>query len=139
MLSKVLKILDVAKDSGFQIGPVPARNYYEMQIRAQQGGDAAHQAVSFKLPDTAQLRERAYKAAIDDAKAKAQRLAELSGAKLGRIISVHDEGVGSSDSENAAMVRYVYGMRAGKEGEEKSIVGSNSGDLTLAREVRPCY
>ena len=51
MLSKVLKILDVAKDSGFQIGPVPARNYYEMQIRAQQGGDASA-TVSFKLPDT---------------------------------------------------------------------------------------
>jgi uncharacterized protein YggE len=133
MLSKVLKILDVAKDSGFQIGPAPARNYYEMQIRAQQGDGSA--TVSFKLPDTSALRDRAYKAAIDDAKAKAQRLAELSGAKLGRIISVHDEGVGSSDSENASMVRYVYGMRAGKEGEERSIAGSNSGDLTLGASL----
>jgi len=134
MLSKVLKILDVAKDSGFQIGPVPARNYYEMQIRAQQGGDGSA-TVSFKLPDTSALRERAYKAAIDDAKSKAQRLADLSGAKLGRIISVHDEGVGNSDSDNASMVRYVYGMRSNKEVEDRSIAGSNSGDLTLGASL----
>jgi uncharacterized protein YggE len=130
MLGKVLKILDVAKDSGFQIGPAPATNYYEMQIRAQEGGEGSA-TVSFKLPDTSALRESAYKAAVDDAKAKAQKLADLSGVKLGRIVSVHDEGVGNSDSETAPMIRYIYGARSNKEDEDKSITSSTSGDLKL--------
>lgn len=109
LLEKVLKILDVAKDAGFQIGPAPARNYYEMQIRAQQGDDSSA-TVSFRLPDTGKLREEAYQSAIDDAKAKAQRLADLAGAKLGPILAVQDPG------EPGA--------------EAKTISGSTSGDVT---------
>jgi uncharacterized protein YggE len=129
LLEKVLKILDVAKDSGYQIGPAPATNWYEMQQRAQEGG-AGEATVSFKLPDSTALREKAYKAAIDDAKNKAKRLADLSGAKLGRILSVHDEGV--NKSEPGAMIMYFYGSLSNKGGaEDKAIAGSTSGDLTL--------
>ena len=39
LMEKLLKVLDVAKDAGFQVGPAPATNYYEMQMRAQEGED----------------------------------------------------------------------------------------------------
>ena len=132
MFDKLLKILDVAKDSGYQIGPPPAKNYYEVQIRAQEGSEGIA-TVSFKLPDSAALREKAYKAAIDDAKSKAAQLAELSGAKLGRIISVREDGAGKSDAEPESLIVSIYGGRANKEAnEDKAISSSTSGELTLS-------
>jgi hypothetical protein len=131
LLDKLLKILDVAKDAGFQIGPAPATNYLEMQLRAQEGGEGGA-TVSFKLPDSTALREKAYEAAIDDSRTKAQKLAELSRAKLGRILSVHEEGSGKSDSDVAPMIMYFYGALGNKgAAEDKSLSNSTSGDLTL--------
>jgi uncharacterized protein len=131
LLDKLLKILDVAKDAGFQIGPAPASNYYEMQIRAQEGGEGSA-TVSFKLPDSTALREKAYESAIDDARTKAQKLAELSRAKLGRIVSVHEEGSGKSDSNIASMLMYFNGALGNKgNAEDKSLSNATSGDLTL--------
>jgi uncharacterized protein YggE len=129
MLDKLLKIIDVAKDAGLQIGPAPARNYYEMQVRAQEGAEGIA-TVSFKLPDSTALREKAYKVAIEDAKSKAQSLAELSGVKLGRIVSVREDAAGAANVES--MVVYNYGARANKEsGNDTSITSSTSGDVTL--------
>ena len=83
LMDKLLKILDVAKDAGFQIGSAQATNYYEAMIRAQEGDTGNSATVSFRLPDPAPLRDKAYQAAIDDAKAKAKKLAELAGGKAG--------------------------------------------------------
>jgi len=132
LLEKVLKIVDVAKDAGFQFGPAPATNYWELQMRAQEGGNSP--TVSFKLHDSAPLRERAYKAALDDARTKAEKLAELSGAKLGRTLSVHDGATAKSDSTSAIMNIYGFMGNQNKNDEasgEKALSGSTSGDLTL--------
>ncbi len=64
LLEQVLKILDVAKDSGFVIGPPSANNYYEMQMRTGQPSSM----VVFKLPDASALRDAATKLAVEDAK-----------------------------------------------------------------------
>lgn len=129
LLEKLLKIIDVAKDAGFQIGPAPATNYWEMQMRAQEG-DTSSATVAFKLPDSTPLRDAAYKSALHDARDKAQRLADLAGVKLGRIISVHDAE--SPKSENGAMIMYFYGSLNNKDSSAgKSIAGPTSGDLVL--------
>lgn len=132
LLEKLLKVIDVAKDAGYQLGPAPATNYYEMQIRAQEGEDA-NATVSFRMPDSTALREKAYKAAIEDAKAKAQKLAELSGGKLGRIVSVHEDASGKDGNDSAsAMMMNIYGMLANKgNSEDKVLSGGTSADLTL--------
>jgi uncharacterized protein YggE len=128
MMAKLLKILDAAKDAGYQIGAAPAKNYIEMQIRAQSGEGEA--TVSFKLPDSTAVRAKAYKAALDDAKAKAQSLAELSGVKLGRIIAVRDEDL-NKDEPNQTIVN-LYGFLAGKgSGQDTSLSSTSSGELTL--------
>ncbi len=90
MMDGVLKLVDSCRDSGLQIGPPPATNYYEIQQRSQNGtGDSL---VIFKIADTTQLQAEAYKKAVADAREKAQRLADLAGIKLGRVLSVNDEG-----------------------------------------------
>ena len=103
-----------------------ASNYYEMQMQAGQG----NAIVTFKLPDPSSLRDEAYKVAIDDAKARAQKIADLSGVKLGRILSV-TEGQPASDSPVASIYQIVYGGGIGGKPVEKGITGQSSGDLTL--------
>jgi len=132
LLDKLLKILDVAKDAGFQVGPSAAQNFYQMQMEAQMGETGT--SVSFKLPDSSALRQKAYKAAIDDARAKAESLAQLSGVKLGRIVAVRENDVASS--ENPQTVVYLYGGSSSKSGgQDKSLTGSTSGELTLRASV----
>jgi uncharacterized protein YggE len=89
LLETVLKLIDASRDAGIIIGPPPATNYYQMQMQAQNGG--ADSLVQYKIPDTTDLRNQATKQAIDDARAKAQQIADLSGVKLGKVLSVHDE------------------------------------------------
>jgi hypothetical protein len=132
LMDKLLKVLDVGKDAGFQMGQAAASNYYEAMIRAETGDTGSGAMVSFRLPDSSALRDKAYQAAIDDAKAKAQKLADVSGAKLGRIVSVRDEGAAKPESDSLNMAALIYGAVAHKaSAEETGLSGGTSGELTL--------
>jgi predicted secreted protein len=136
LIEKLLKILDVAKDAGYQIGPAATTNYYEMQMRAAEG-DEGNSIVAFKLPDSSVLREKAYTAAIDDAKAKAQKLAELSGAKLGRIVSVQETEATQKQDAGSSVMMMIYGIASNKRSnDEKSLVSATSGEVTLRINLR---
>jgi hypothetical protein len=55
------------------------------------GGDAARvQGVRFDIEDNGKLLEQARKAAVDDARKKAEQLASQTGAKLGKPISISE-------------------------------------------------
>jgi uncharacterized protein YggE len=136
LLEKLLKILDVAKDAGYQIGPAATTNYYEIQMRAAEGEEGGA-IVSFKLPDSSVLRDKAYKAAIDDAKAKAQKLADLAGAKLGRIVSVQDAEAAAKQDSGSSMMAMIYGIATSKRSnDDKSLVSATSGEVTLRINLR---
>jgi uncharacterized protein YggE len=92
LFEQVLKLIDTSRDAGITIGGGAPMNYYQMQMEMQNGGGGSS-LVQFKIPDTTDLQNEAYKQAIADARAKAQRIADLSGVKLGKVLSVHDEGV----------------------------------------------
>ncbi len=121
LLGSLLKLLDSAKDAGFNFTQPVTNDYYEMQARAQEG----QVVFQFKLPDTAALRKKAYKAALDDAKARAQDLAELSSIKLGRIISVQ-EGPGGGQQN----VVYYYRPNMGA-GEDNALSSAAAGEVTM--------
>jgi hypothetical protein len=84
LMDTMLKVLDTAKDAGLTIGNGEPRgfNYNNPMV--------ANSLITFKVTDTTALRQAAYKQAMDDAKTKAQRLADLAGVKIGKIISVRD-------------------------------------------------
>src|SRR5450432_580340 len=104
-METTLKLIDFARDNGLQVGP-GSMNYYQVQMAMQSG--AGMSMIAFKIPDPAPLREKAYKLAIDDARSKATRLAELSGVKLGRILSVTDPDAGANKNEDPN--NYYYRM-----------------------------
>jgi len=67
------------------------------------GGDLTQvQGISFTIDDPDQLRDEARQEAVADAKAKAQRLAELSGVGLGKVMSI-------SESSSVPSVPLSYG------------------------------
>jgi len=86
LVETVLKILDVAKDGGFQVGPPQPTDYSEMQNYQRAGMTM----VMFKVPDGTALRDEAYKVALADARGKAEKLAELAGVKLGKILTISE-------------------------------------------------
>jgi uncharacterized protein YggE len=95
LTEQVLKVVDAARDAGLQVGPPAPRNWYEMQAQANSGTSSSGLA-SYKIADVSALQEQAYKEAMADARKRAQRLADLSGVKLGRVVSAQDQGVNAS-------------------------------------------
>jgi uncharacterized protein YggE len=120
LMDTVLKVLDTGRDAGLVIGRTPPRNYYEMQMYYNSGGAAQGNLVSFKLTETDGLREQAYKQAMEDAKKKAERLANLAGVKLGRILSVKDAvAVGGNNNSGGQMAMMaMYGIAMQPEQQE---------------------
>jgi uncharacterized protein YggE len=85
--------------------------------------------ISFKIPDASALREEAYKLAVADARAKAAKLADLAGVKLGRILAVQDQDV-VSKNDPSNFYAMIYGMRMQQEPDER--LSSNVfGDIPL--------
>jgi uncharacterized protein YggE len=104
LMDTVLKVVDTGRDGGLQIGNQP-RNYYEMQMYYNNGrGNTS--LVNFVIPDGDALRDAAYKAAMGDARKRAERLASLAGVKLGRILSVRDQGAVAMNPQAAQ----IYAM-----------------------------
>jgi uncharacterized protein YggE len=99
LVETVVKIVDAGRDAGLQMGPPPAMNYYQMQMQAQNGGNG-DAIVTFELPDKTKVEQEAYQKAVEDARAKAQRIADLSGIKLGRVLSVVDQENNSNGPTN---------------------------------------
>ena len=86
MLQLVGKLLDVAQDSGGQVGAQNNFNpYYLLSFQQNTGG-----LVRFVLEDFDKLQEEAYEKAIADARARAERLARLSKVELGPIVAVRE-------------------------------------------------
>ncbi len=53
---------------------------------------------TFKVINVQKLKEEAFQKAIADAKAQAEKLAQLTGVKLGKVISINGESNGQNNS-----------------------------------------
>jgi uncharacterized protein YggE len=140
VLEMVLKMIDTCRDAGLQVGPPPATNYIQMQIRAQTG--APDSLVSFKIPDKTDLENHAYEQAVADARAKAERIAGMNAVKLGRVLSVKDEGAASSGNNAMNPLMEIYGMAAAAAGgktEDKSVSSDAPGDIPVSVHLQVTF
>jgi len=103
LLQLVAKLLDVAQDAGGKVGggPPEYNPYYGYSGQGSNKG-----LVRFILDDFDALQEEAYGKAIADARARAGRLAKLSGVELGRVAGVREIAV---PGEKAAAFNYGGG------------------------------
>ncbi len=111
LLQVVAKLLDVAQDAGGKVGGQPEFNPY-----AYRSGGSSSGLVRFILDDFESLREKAYEAAIADARARAARLAKLGGVELGRLAGVREVVVPGEKGQKSASLS-LYGMPAAEEDE----------------------
>jgi len=129
LFETVLKLIDTSRDAGIAIGAAAPMNYYQMQMEMQNGGGGGGNLVQFKIPDTTDLQNEAYKQAIADARAKAQRVADLSGVKLGKVLSVHDNGVNSGQNNPNPYNPYNNGNSTNQVDKEAS--SGTLGDIPI--------
>lgn len=89
-MEMVLKVLDAAREAGLAFNTPPASgDYYQMQAMAQSGTGPT--VVSFRLADAHAARDEAYKLALADARAKAQRIAADAGIQIGKVTGISDQ------------------------------------------------
>jgi hypothetical protein len=107
LMDATLRVLDTAKDSGLILGDPMANSVY-----AYQTGQAQPQGLAeFRLGDPEPVRQQAYKAAVEDARAKAQKLADLSGVKLGPIASIEENFPAPDKGNPENYYEYMYAMQ----------------------------
>jgi uncharacterized protein YggE len=87
VMQLVAKLLDVAQDAGAKVGGSGQnmRMYYYWDMQPPGTG-----LVKFVLDDFDKIQDEAYEKAVADARARAERLARLSGVELGSIVAVRE-------------------------------------------------
>ena len=113
LIQLVAKLLDVAQDAGGKIGGGSDFNPYYYS-RFSQGS----KLVRFILDDFGALEEKAYGDAVADARAKAARLAKLSGVELGRVVGIRELWVPGEKAQQTAMALYYFGGSENANDEE---------------------
>jgi uncharacterized protein YggE len=115
LMETIARILDTAKDSGATVGASQANSMMARMMGQQMPGSL----VTFVLDNTVEVRERAYKQAMDQARDRAGRLAKLASVKLGPVVSVQETAVTSggetAGAQQMMMAMYGMGEAAGKE------------------------
>ena len=87
--------------------------------------------ISFAIEDTSALEDEALAQAIADAKARAERMAELSGVTLGNLVSVSQAGGGASPALPAAF--------AAESMARSAPTAIRTGDLEITINIQALY
>jgi uncharacterized protein YggE len=122
LLETLVRIVDAGKDAGVVIGPTQEYNPYVYNPRQGQASSLA----KFRMGDIKELRAKDYDGAIADARQQAERLAKLSGVKLGRVTSVRE---GAPQNQSNVNVMYYYGAPTNDQAE--AFTTSKLEDITV--------
>ena len=107
VMATVGNLLDVARDSGSKVG-ISSAYMRRMGWGGYDVGDGRSVSTRYVLHGFHKQRELAYQRAMDDARRRAQRLARLSGRKLGVVRYAAEADVTGDDDEYAQYRRYAY-------------------------------
>lgn len=131
------KLLDTAKDTGVRISD-SAENALVTRLMGIGAPSAA--GLTFVVEDSESLRQKAYEAALAQARNRAELLAKLAGAKLGRVLSIeeHEAAPSSEVGVQAAVISAVYGSLA-KGTADNRLTSDKLGPIPLRVSLRVRY
>jgi uncharacterized protein YggE len=86
LMSTIGKLLDAAQDSGAGVGMSDS----DMMTMRYYGGMQQSALVKFIVTNVSEIREKTYEQAVEDARKRAERLARLSGVRLGPVLAVEE-------------------------------------------------
>lgn len=122
LLETLVKIVDAGKDSGIVIGTMPTNmNVY------YRSGNTRTPLAKFKLSNVNEVKARAYEQAIADARTQAERLAEISGVKLGPITGIRE---GNLPGKNNQQVVY-YNPYMQQQDDDDQFTSTDLRDITV--------
>lgn len=136
LMETIGKLLDAAKDAGAKVG-AGANSALMMRLM----GEAASSTpvVTFVVEDAAAAREKAYQQAFEQAKARAARLANLAGQRLGRVEAV-EEGLETAAKDESSvqerMITAIYGIQSNSEQEESRLTSQKLADIPVRVTLR---
>jgi uncharacterized protein len=96
LMKMIGRLLDTAKDGGAGLGPSDE----EAAMAYRYGRQTSTSMVKYIVTGAEKIREEAYQKAVDDARARAERLAKLHSLKLGPVTSVSETFVSSDNPTN---------------------------------------
>jgi uncharacterized protein YggE len=135
LMSSVGKLLDAAQDSGASLGMSDTE---AMMMRWNWGWAPNSSLVKFVVTNVKEMREKAYELAVADARKRAERLARLSGVKLGSVLAI-DELMHESGNRNFYNP-WMMDQKEGKDddhGKEEIVAETMSGGkLKVGLRVR---
>jgi uncharacterized protein YggE len=128
------KLLDTAKDTGVQVADSAES---AIMSRLMGLGGAEGTGLTFVVQDSESLRQQAYEAALAQARQRAQRLASLAGARLGRVLSIeeHEAAPSSEQGVQAAVMTAIYG-NAAKGTADNRLTSDKLGPIPLRVSLR---
>tara|TARA_R110001592_G_scaffold336140_1_gene621391 strand:- start:41243 stop:42028 length:786 start_codon:yes stop_codon:yes gene_type:complete len=135
LLEMIVRIVDSGKDAGVIIGndtsPSVPGTYNPSKAR--------NTMATFKVTDVEKLKEAAYEQAVKDARSQAEKLAKLTGVKLGKVISV--DGVGDSQKNTAAIYNQIISqyMSATRVNQTEEQASTLLKAIPIAVAVRVTY
>ena len=110
LIDLILAVGSAAKEAGVGIGEMTQEDMMMMQMG--QGGGSAEMA-TLRVSDPAAAQEEAAASAIQQARAKAQRLATLAGVELGRVTAIVELADTADESGGNGYMQMIFGMMAG--------------------------
>lgn len=137
LMETIGKLLDTAQDAG---AAVAGGGNEDALVARMMGVQASSSAVAtFVVENPEESRERAYQRAFDAAKARAERLAALSGGRLGVVLSIEEtQDLGGEDEEEGMqekMIKAVYGIGGGSEADGR-LTSKKLGDIPVRVSLR---
>ncbi len=134
LLQLVARLLDVAQDAGAKVGGQSDMNPYSYRYGASNSA-----LVRFILDDFEAQSDKAYQAAVSDARSRAGRLAKLSGVELGPIAGVREVVVPGEKSQTTSSSPYFYYGAASTTDDEtpkKQLTSSKFHEIPINVEIQ---
>ncbi len=131
----ISKLLDTAKDSGAGIG---GSSTSQMMARIY-GQQMSTSVVTFVVDNIDEVRQQAYQEAFKQAEARAKRLADLAGAKLGPVISLQESLEVQPSNESSRQQRLmaaIYGWGDLGEKGDGRVTSEKLGEIPVRVMLR---
>lgn len=130
------RLLDALRDAGLKLGPAADSN---QMLAARMFGQAQSSVpqVTFVVDDASSQRKEAYQQAFSQARAQAEELAALAGAKLGRVLAVTETEAGPTQEPSLMEnMMAIYGVRSAKKSGLTRLTADSYGPILLQVNLR---
>lgn len=129
-IEQAAKVVAKAKEAGVQFS-------HSMNAMMMAMGQQASGMLEFGVDDPHEMQAAAYKKAMEDARGRAESLAALAGARLGRIVSV--EEVEIETAENPYVSAIAWSVQRQSDSKETKFTTDRNAAVEVRKDLRVVF